>query len=180
MPDRMQTVQHFVTGGFLLSLVALLSGCATSKPGLVLDTVGPISGGRANFLGLSKGSLQVHSATRTVDSGGIIYQPHTSYSIYSPEGKRLWGVVNHVGDEDSRPMTIQIPPGVYVVYAQSDRFGQVEVPVLIVGNKTTTVYLEGTGLPNSEHLPQSDFVYLPDGRIAGRRAEQEVPPAKKP
>jgi hypothetical protein len=165
----------------LLGIGVFVSGCATHRPALVLDTIGPISGGHASFVGMAKGFLQVHSATRTVDSGGIIYQPHTPYSVYSVEGKRLWGVINHVGDDDNRPMTIEIPPGVYVVYALSDRFGQVEVPVLVVGSKTTVVYLEGVGMPPDDRLSKSDLVFLPDGRIAGRHAEQAAAvPARKP
>ena len=135
-----------------------------------------MSGGRLDFIGLSKGFLQVYSATHPVDSGGIIYQPHSSYSVYSIEGKRLWGVINHVGQDDNRPMTIQIPPGFYFVYAESDRFGQLKVPVFVVGNKTTVVYLEGAGMPHADGIPESQLVRLPDGRVAGRRAED--PPSK--
>jgi hypothetical protein len=135
-----------------------------------------------DFVGFSKGYLQVHSVTYPVDSGGIIYQPHTSYSVYSMEGKRLWGVINHVGPDDDRPMTIQIPPGYYFVYAGSERFGQVKVPVFVVASKTTAVYLEGAGMPHVEGLPESELVRLPDGRVAGRRAQDPratpVPPAK--
>jgi len=171
--------KHFAVA-VLGGLLSLLSGCASQNPRLVLDTIGPVSGGRANFLALSKGFLQVHSATYSVNSGGIIYLPHTPYSVYSPEGKRLWGVINHVGEDDNRPMTIEIPPGIYVVYAQSDRFGQVKAPVLIVANKTTAVYLEGRGMPNPGEVSKADLVLLPDGRIAGRRAEDTTPPAKKP
>ena len=171
-------------GKVLACVLVLASGCASAPPRLTLDPIGPISGGRADFLGLSKGYLQVFSATRPVDSGGIIYQPHTSYSVYSAEGKRLWGVVNHVGEDDNRPMTIQIPPGFYIVYAESDRFGQVKVPVWVVGNKTTSVYLEGAGMPHAEAVPESQLVRLPDGRVAGRRAvdsrTKAAPPAETP
>ena len=160
-----------------VGVIVFASGCATSAPPrLTLDPIGPMSGGRLDFPGLSKGFLQVYSATHPVDSGGIIYQPHTSYSVYSIEGKRLWGVINHVGQDDNRPMTIQIPPGFYFVYAESDRFGQVKVPVFVVGNKTTLVYLEGAGMPHADGIPESQLVRLPDGRVAGRRAED--PPAK--
>lgn len=167
---------------FILAIWALvfLPGCATERPRLVLDPIGPISGGRLDVVGFSKGFLQVRSATYPVDSGGIVYQPHTSYSVYSPEGKRLWGVLNHVGEDDNRPMTLEIPPGFYSVYATSDRFGQVKVPVLIVGNKTTVVYLEGAGMPHVEGLPEAQLVRLPDGRVAGRRAENPQPKAEPP
>lgn len=165
--------------GPLLCALAFASGCATKRPQLVLDPIGPISGGRLDFVGLSKGFLQVYSRSYPVDSGGIIYQPHTSYSVYSIEGKRLWGVINHVGEDDNRPMTIEIPPGFYFVYAISDRFGQVKVPVFIVASKTTVVYLEGAGMPHTGGIPESQLVRLPDGRIAGRRAEDQ-PASKKP
>jgi hypothetical protein len=163
----------------LFCTAVLVSGCATERPQLVLDPIGPISGGPLAFLGLSKGFLQVFSATYPMNSGGIVYQPHTSYSVYSFEGKHLWGVVNHVGQDDNRPMMIEIPPGFYFVYAISDRFGQVKVPVFVVGNKTTMVYLEGVGMPHAESLPESELVRLPDGRVAGRRAEDRETQKKK-
>lgn len=158
-------------GPILWCALLISAGCASAPPRLVLDPIGPVAGGRPDFLGLASGYLKVFTATRPVDSGGIIYQPHTSYSVYSPDGKRLKGVVNHVGDDDNNPMTVPIPPGSYFIYAQSDRFGQVKVPVLVVGNKTTIVYLEGAGMPHTEELAESQLVRLPDGRVAGRRAE---------
>jgi len=179
--DMRSFMLHFSRGvlwKIVLCVVVFGPGCATERPQLVLDPIGPISGGRLDFVGLAKGFLQVHSVTYPVDSGGIIYQPHTSYSVYSMEGKRLWGVINHVGQDDNRPMTIEIPPGFYFVYAISDRFGQVKVPVFIVASKTTVVYLEGAGMPHPGSIPESQLVRLPDGRVAGRRAEDQPAPKK--
>jgi hypothetical protein len=161
-----------------LGLVAclLLDGCASNRQGLVLEPIGPVSGGRAGlFADGGDGYLRVHSATRQVNDGGIDYYPHTPYTVYSQEGRHVKGVQNHVGSDDQRPMTVPLPPGRYVVYALAEGWGRVTVPVTIVAGRLTVVFLAGKGLPEAPELPKAEVIWLPDGRAAGRRAP--APPA---
>lgn len=157
---------------FLLTLAALLvalCGCATSRP-LTLDPIGPASGARHGGAGSGNGYLRVYSATESNNDGGIPYELHTPYAVRTTAGQRVKGVMNHVGGNDQRPMTVPLPEGEYLIYAQSARFGQVKVPVTVVDGQLTSVHLSGGDLPEAAGLPEADLVRLPDGRVAGRRA----------
>ena len=156
---------------------ALLVACSTSHESLVLAPVGPSSGGREGLFG-GEGYLRVHTATETRDSGGITFYPHTSYVVYNSEGRRVIGVQNHVGLQDQKPMTVPLPQGRYVVYAQAEGYGRVTVPIAIAASRTTVVFLEGKGLPEASELPEAEVVRLPDGRPVGRRAMPPAPPKK--
>ena len=118
------------------SALALLAACATSHQALVLTPVGPISGGREGVFG-GEGFLRVHSATETHNSGGITFYPHTPYVVYHSDGRRVKGVQNHVGLQDQKPMTVPLPQGRYVVYAQAEGYGRVTVPIAIAASRTT-------------------------------------------
>ncbi len=153
----------------LAAFVALVAGCAS--PRLVLDPIGPASGGHPGMSSEASGLLQVFSATEVNNDGGILYNVHTGYSIHAPDGKRVRSVMNRVGYTDQQPMTVLLPAGSYVVYALSERYGQVEAPVTIVANRLTAVYLESPGMQDTSDVPESALVRLPDGRVAGRRAD---------
>jgi hypothetical protein len=157
-------------------VVNFVCGCAGDRHRLVLDPIGPESGGRVGVGSMSQGYLQVFSATERHDDGGIVYYPHTSYSIYAQDGKRVQGVANSSGHTDQRPATVELPGGAYLVYAQSERFGQVKVPVQIVGSRLTVVHLEGTGMRFTGNIPESELVRLPDGIVAGRRVDLKPAP----
>ncbi len=155
----------------VLAGCALLTACATSHPSLVLSPVRPISGGRESLFG-GDGYLRVYTAPLTRNSGGITFFPHTPYVVYNTEGRRVKGVQNHVGLQDQQPMTVSLPQGRYVVYAQAEGDGRVTVPIAIVASRTTLVFLEGKGLPEAAELPEAEVVRLPDGRPVGRRAAE--------
>lgn len=165
--------------GTALAVLLLFSGCATPQTSLVLTPIGPVSSARTGPFGEETGSLLVFSAAEHRLDGGIDYYPHTPYTIYTPEGKRVKGVQNHVGPADQKPMTIHLPAGRYVVYAIAEGQGRVTVPVVIVASRTTVVHLEGKGLPEAAELPATEVVRLPDGRAAGRRAPEPVQPKTK-
>jgi hypothetical protein len=163
--------------GVMPCALALLAACAASRHSLVLAPVGPISGGRERLAG-GEGFLRVYTATRAHDSGGITFYPHTPYVVYNAEGRRVQGVQNHVGLQDQKPMTVPLPQGRYVVYAQAEGHGRVTLPIAIVASRTTVVFLEGKGLPEATELPEAEVVRLPDGRPVGRRAMEPAPPRK--
>ncbi len=167
----------------LLSAAACLSSCAgRHQSQLVLEPVGPIEGGHIGRRGTARGFLQVFSATTPVNDGGIVYNVHTPYSIYTDEGRHFKGVANHVGPDDQKPMTVELPPGRYRVYALVQGFGQVEVPVVIDSMQLTLVYLGRWGRPPPAigQLPAAEAVQLPDGRVVGRRAQSASESTKRP
>jgi hypothetical protein len=159
-----------------IAAVILLYGCVSDSRRLVLDPIGPESGGRAGISGTGRGYLRVFSSTERRDDGGILYYPHTPYSIYTPAGEHVRGVANSSGYADQQPATVELPTGNYLVYAQSERFGQVKVPVQIVGSRLTVVHLEGTGMRFTGNIPESELVRLPDGIVAGRRVDLKPAP----
>jgi len=164
----------WIFSGISAAIALLLAGCAGSgKPPLVLDGVGPIEGGHVGVRGSVRGFLQVFSATTPVNDGGIVYNVCTPYSIYTMDGRHFKGVVNHVGYDDQKPMTVEVPPGEYRVYAMARGFGQVEIPIVVESMQLTMVYLGEFGKPPTAivEIPSAEAVRLPDGRVVGRRAK---------
>jgi hypothetical protein len=106
----------------------------------------PIGPGNASCktTGPIQGYLKVFSATTEYcnNSGGIMYYPHTRYSILNTDGSRYKWVDNHASDTNESPETVALPAGNYYVLAQSELGGPVKVPVLIKGGQTTVVNLE--------------------------------------
>lgn len=138
--------------------------------------VGPISGGRPHWVGTAKGYLRVHTATELQQSGSLNYHVPKPYWVYNLDGRQVRGVPNRTGLQDQQPATIALPPGRYVVHAPAERYGLVRVPVLILPERLTLVFLEGKGLPEAGELPPGEVVRLPDGTPVGRMAPQ-APPA---
>jgi hypothetical protein len=159
-----------VTTG-LLATVALLSGCASQRPALVLDPVGPapVPAGVAG----SSGTLMVFSAFRQgANFNGPPYRrQYTDYKILSPTGKLLQWVRNDGGTLVAAPKPVALPTGTYRVVARANGYGEITVPVVIRPNQATLVHLEGSASwPDRKQLAASNPVRLPDGEIAGWRA----------
>ena len=163
---------HPATG--ILAVTALLSGCASHRPPLVLDPVGPppVSLAAAG----SSGTLKVFSAfDQCADFNGPPYRrEYSDYEIYSADGKWLQTVRNNRGTLVEAPKRVELPVGSYRVVARANGYGEVIVPVAIRANQLTTVHLEGSpSWPNRNDLAASKPVRLPDGEIAGWRARPE-------
>ena len=89
------------------------------------------------------GQLIVYTATHEFDDGHDTWAyPHTSYSIYRPDGSRYEYVPNHISRSDSQPDTVDLPSGQYYIVAQADSAPRVRVPVKIMPGRTTIVNLE--------------------------------------
>ena len=150
---------------------ALLSGCASLGPKLVLDPVGPprlASAGAG-----STGTLMVYSAfERGAEFNGRYYRrQYTDYKILSTDGKPAQVVHNDTGTLLETPQRVQLPVGAYRVAARANGCGKVIVPVVIRADQVTRVHLEGSpGWSNGRVLANSNPVRLPDGEIAGWRA----------
>ena len=84
----------------------------------------------------------VYSATDEVSDGDLVFNPHSSYLIYTPDGKLFKSVENHMSRSDEIPERVSLPIGVYVVEARSANDGYVRVPVVIKPSRRTLVDLD--------------------------------------
>ena len=89
-----------------------------------------------------QGYLEVYSATDEFDDGGVPYHAHSSYAIYTTDGKVFKNVENHISRSDELPEIVALPVGSYIVEARSDRDGYVRVAVVIKARHRTTLNLE--------------------------------------
>jgi hypothetical protein len=139
-----------------------------------------MAGSRGGFLRSNTGYLKVYTATRAIEENAIVTERHLPYSVYRPDGTRVLGVANHVGPTDQDAMTVPLPAGDYVIYAPAAGYGQVKVPVQIVGSRLTEVHLQWEGMEFIGDIPPDELVRLPDGRVIGRKPEPppQPPPAK--
>ena len=149
-------------------LVAAVS-CSTPDC-LTLDAVGPISGAPARESSRKAlGFLEVKTKPTRILDGAMPYYRNTPYTIQTLEGKPFKSVANHAGPTDQKPMVVRLPAGQYLVYAQSEGYGLVAVPVAIVPYQLTQVNLRYEGLIDNPTHSETNWSRLPDGRIVGRR-----------
>jgi hypothetical protein len=91
----------------------------------------------------SVGYLKVFSSTQESQWGeGSYYYLHTGYRIFDRNGKAVKWVENHSDRNDEDPEKVELAPGTYIVWAQSDRDGYVKVPVTIKAARISAVHLE--------------------------------------
>jgi hypothetical protein len=151
-----------------------VAGCASTPSGVPLPTVGPMPGAFGPFGGAT-GYLRVFSATRSSNDGGILYYPHTPYTVYAADGKKATACQNHAGPDDQVPFVVPLAPGQYEVFAAAAGLGRVRVPVIIKRGRLTTVFLERGGMPANEEalLLGAPAVRAADGRIIGAAPRTE-------
>ena len=89
-----------------------------------------------------QGYLKVYSASDEVKNGDTRYFPHTSYVIYTIDGKLFKIVKNHRFDEDEIPELVSLPVGSYRVIARSLRGGYVRILVVIKKDQETVLDLD--------------------------------------
>ncbi|EDY22247.1 hypothetical protein CfE428DRAFT_0372 [Chthoniobacter flavus Ellin428] len=125
----------------LFAAAALFAGAvgARSQPVTALPAVGPDSAPRNP----ASGYLVVYTETENpINVGDIVYYPHTAYQIYDDHGALFKSVRNHMSERDEQPTRVSLPPGHYTVIGKSETKGQVAVPVIVSGLRTTVVNLE--------------------------------------
>jgi hypothetical protein len=91
---------------------------------------------------LSQGSLVVYSATDAFEDGEVPYYAHSSYVIYTTNGKLFKNVENHISRSDEIPEIVTLPVGSYVIEARSERDGYVRVRVGIKAGRQTILDLD--------------------------------------
>ena len=91
---------------------------------------------------LRQGYLKVYSASDVVRDGDTRYFPHTSYVIYTIDGKLFENVKNHRSADDEIPELVSLPVGSYTVVARSLRDGYAGTRVAIKEDQQTILHLD--------------------------------------
>jgi hypothetical protein len=84
----------------------------------------------------------VYSASDEFDDGGVPYHAHSSYTIYTTDGKVFKNVENHISRSDEIPEVVALPVGAYMVEARSERDGYVRVRVVLKAGQRTILDLD--------------------------------------
>ena len=124
----------FLRAALLIVLLALcLSGStATQAAGNELLSPGPVRPGNLDYrTELPQGYLKVYSATDEFNDGDARYFPHSSYAIYTIDGRLFENVKNHRSAGDEVPEVVALPVGTYAVVARSQRGGYAGMLVVI-------------------------------------------------
>ena len=125
----------------IVLLALCLSGSAVAQAG-GKDPLspGPVRPGNLDYqTELPQGYLRVYSATDQFDDGGVLYYAHSSYSIYTTDGKFFKNVENHISRSDEIPTLMMLPTGSYTIEARSESRGYVRVPTVITAGRRTVV-----------------------------------------
>ena len=132
---RYVTTRNLAVAMFVaLALLSTTRGNETEKTALAR--------GKATAGQLSQGSLVVYSATDAFDDGGVPYYAHSSYAIYTTNGKLFKNVENHMARSDEIPALVSLAAGFYVVEARSADNGYVRVPVVVKPSRRTVVAVD--------------------------------------
>ncbi len=89
-----------------------------------------------------QGYLKVYSASDEVRDGDTRYFPHSSYIIYTTDGKLFKNIENHRSGDDEIPELVSLPVGSYRVVARSLRGGYVRILVVIKKDQETVLDLD--------------------------------------
>ena len=125
----------------LVSLASFTGSLATSQAG-TSDAffVGAAHIGAPHHRqGSAQGYLLVYSATDEFNDGDSVYNVHSSYQIYTADGKLFKSVENHMARSDELPELVSLAAGFYVVEARSPDNKYVRVPVVIKPSRRTVV-----------------------------------------
>ena len=104
---------------------------------------------------LAKGYLMVYSATDEVSDGELPFNPHSSYLIYTADGKLFKSVENHMSRSDEIPDIVRLPAGSYIVEARSANNGYVRVRVVIKPSRQTVLDLDSTDKESSSGIARN-------------------------
>ena len=89
----------------------------------------------------NNGFLKVFSSKEEqADGDKTVKYVHTPYDIRAADGTK----VKMVKNSSDTPDKISLPPGDYIIAAQSEQKGPVRIPVTIKSRQTTQIGLDGT------------------------------------
>lgn len=163
-----RTVNTRVVTGLMLGLFVLTASCAAPSDAL-FGPVGPepLMVGESTLTGY----LKVHTATEVHPDGDTFYFPHTSYSVYSGDGKTVVKkVANAISIHDEDPSLVQLSAGKYIVVAKAEHCGMVKIRVIIEPGQLTTLDLQDGWKQHTSYGRAPDPVRLPNGQVVGWRA----------
>ena len=128
----------------ILPLVLWLGGSATAQAEDRHPLFpGAIRPGNWDYHAESRqGYLKVYSASDVVMDGDTRYFPHSSYVIYTIDGRLFKNVKNHGSADDEIPELVSLPVGSYTVVARSLRGGYVGTLVVIKEDQQTILNLD--------------------------------------
>jgi len=135
----------FLKATLLIVLVAsCLSGpTAAQAGGKDPLSPGPVRPGNLDYRTESpQGYLKVYSATDRFKDGDARYFPHSSYAIYTIDGRLYENVRNHRSADDEVPEAVALPVGTYTVVARSERGGYAGMLVVIKEGKQVVLNLD--------------------------------------
>jgi len=104
---------------------------------------------------LAEGYLLVYSATDEVSDGDLVFNAHSSYLIYTTDGKSFKSVENHMSRSDEIPERVSLPAGSYVVEARSANNGYVRVRVVIKPSRLTLLDLDSGNKESSSGIARN-------------------------
>ena len=138
---------------FALSCGSLMTAQARDTHSLFMGLVrsGPADHGTR----LAEGYLSVYSATDEVSDGELAFNPHSSYLIYTPDGKLFKSVENHMSRSDEIPDTVRLTAGSYIVEARSANNGYVRVRVTIKPSRQTVLDLDSGDKESSSRIARN-------------------------
>src|SRR6266403_5865399 len=89
-----------------------------------------------------QGYLKVYSASEEVRDGDKRYFPHSSYIIYTIDGRLFKNVKNRRSADDDIPELVSLPVGSYRVVARPEGGGYVRTLVVIKEDQQTILNLD--------------------------------------
>jgi len=121
----------------IVQLALCFSGPTVAQAGQRDSSTGPIQPELNDQAELRQGYLLVYSATDRFDDGGTFYYPHSSYSIYTTDGKFFKNVENHISRSDEIPTLVTLPAGSYTILLRSENRGYIRLPIVITAGRRT-------------------------------------------
>lgn len=85
------------------------------------------------------GTLVVHTETLQHSDGEIMYHPHNSYDIFTPQGEFVKRVTNRLSLNDEDPRRVELAPGTYLIRPRTNRGTRPEFLINIERGRTTVV-----------------------------------------
>jgi hypothetical protein len=130
-----------------LLIVLLALGCGSLTTAQAGDNTALRIGlvrfrGMEHRTGSAEGYLLVYSATDEFSDGDLVFNAHSSYLIYTTDGKSFKSVENHMSRSDEIPERVSLPAGSYIVEARSANNGYVRVRVVIKPSRLTLLELD--------------------------------------
>jgi hypothetical protein len=129
-------------------LIGLFGWCLSGPTGAQAGGKDPLSPGPVRPRNLDdrtelpQGYLKVYSATDRFNDGNAWYFPHSSYAIYTIDGRLYENVRNHRSADDEIPEVVALPVGTYTVVARPERGGYAGMLVVIKEGKQVVLDLD--------------------------------------